>query len=183
VGGSGDGIEATVALPGSEGIDAIATALANTEEHFKAAVAETEIGLDYESSPILAPAEAETQQGPARQVGQWVGETGSHNLIDYDRHTLLLLLGDADADTARRALDLVRAIAGRHASRLKLRIVARNGTEGPDVVEDTTGGVHRRLGAGTGPCLCIVRPDGHLGMRSSPPSSDAVDSYFARIFN
>ena len=111
-----------------------------------------------------------------------MGETGSHKLIDYDRHTLLLLLGEADADTARRALDLVRAIAGQHASRLKLCVVARNGTEAPDIVADKSGIVHRRLSTGNGPCLCIVRPDGHLGLRASPPSSDAVDAYFARIY-
>jgi hypothetical protein len=183
VGGSGDNIEATIALPGSEGIDAVATALANAEEHFKAAVAETEIGLNYQASPILGSREKDASCGAERDIGHWVGETGPHKLIDYDKHTLLLLLGDADSDTARRAVNLVRAIAGRHASRLKLCVVARNGAEAPDIFDDKTGAVHRRLSAGAGPCLCIVRPDGHLGLRSSPPSSEAVEAYFARIFN
>ena len=53
VGGSGDDIEATIALPGTQGIDAIATALAVEDARVKAAVAETEIGLNYEASPIL----------------------------------------------------------------------------------------------------------------------------------
>ena len=186
VGASGDNIEATIALPGSEGIETVAAALAMTDEQFNAAVAETEIGLNYETSPILGPGAAGAPKGPATQIGHWVDDAGTHNLIDYDRHTLLLLLGDADADAARQSLDLVRRIAERHGSRLQIRVVSANGAlsgNDLDMFEDKTGAVHRRLSAGKGPCLCLVRPDGHLGLRSSPPASEAVDAYFARIFN
>ena len=53
VGDSGDTVEATSALPGNQGIEAIAAALAVADEQHKAAVAETELGLNYEESPIL----------------------------------------------------------------------------------------------------------------------------------
>lgn len=187
VGASGDTIEATVTLPGTQGIDMVAMALANQDKHLKAAVAETEIGLNYDVSPILAAAATDAANGSATKIGHWVGETGSPKLIDYDRHTLLLLLGDADGDAARRSLDIARRAAERHDSRLKLRVVTRNGnlrgTEDLDVFEDKSGAIHRRLSPMNNSCLCLVRPDGHLGMRVSPPSSEAVDTYFARIFN
>jgi 2-polyprenyl-6-methoxyphenol hydroxylase-like FAD-dependent oxidoreductase len=163
---SGDGAEATAALPGKEGIDAIASALANKDEHLKAAMAETELELNYEVSPIFEPDAAD---GAATRIGQWVGSLPE--LIDYDRHTLFLLLGDADAETGRQARDLVRRLADRHGHRLKTVVI--EGSEHP---------AHARLANGQGPCLCLVRPDGHLGLRC-PPSMDAVNAYFARIFS
>jgi 2-polyprenyl-6-methoxyphenol hydroxylase-like FAD-dependent oxidoreductase len=183
VGDSGDNVEATSALPGNQGIEAIAAALAVAEEQHKAAIAETELGLNYEESPILGPRD---EAGAERQVGHWVGETGPHNLIDYDRHTVLLLLGEADEHAAGQSLDTAKQIAARHAARLRFHAVAKNGAAprhtGIEMVDDKTGAIHRRLGAGKGPCLCIVRPDGHLALRCSPPSAQAVDAYFARIF-
>jgi len=181
---SGDKSEATAALPGRDGIEAVARALAMEEEHVKAAVAETELGLNYEASPILG---ADDTHAAATRVGHWVGDTGTRDLIDYDRHTLLLLLGEADVDAAHRSLDLVRRIAKRHGARFEIRVVSKNDSlreEGDfALVEDSAGAVHDRLSAGNAPCLCLVRPDGHLGLRTSPPASEAVDAYFARIFN
>lgn len=186
VGGSGDTSEATSALPGSQGIEAIAAALAVPEEQRKAAIAETELGLDYEESPILGARGSETLHPEARDVGHWVGETGPHKLIDYDRHTMVLLLGEADEHAADRSLDTANQIAARHAARLRFHAVAGNGAaprhNGIEMVDDKTGAIHRRLGAGKGPCLCIVRPDGHLALRASPPSAEAVEAYFTRIF-
>jgi 2-polyprenyl-6-methoxyphenol hydroxylase-like FAD-dependent oxidoreductase len=179
VGDSGDAVEATSALPGNQGIAAIAAALAVPDEQRKAAIAETELGLNYEESPILGP--RDEAPGAECDVGHWVGDTGPYKLIDYDRHTLLLLLGDADETVARQTLEIARQVAKRHASRLRFHAVARNRAD-TSLVDDTTGAIHRRLSAEKGPCLCIVRPDGHLGLRASPPSAEAADAYFARIF-
>jgi hypothetical protein len=50
-----------------------------------------------------------------------------------------------------------------------------------DLLYDPTGLLHERLGD-AGPCLCLVRPDGHLGFRSSPPSLDALRDYLGRLY-
>jgi 2-polyprenyl-6-methoxyphenol hydroxylase-like FAD-dependent oxidoreductase len=165
VAASGDGAEANAALPGKEGIEAIAAALANKDEHLKAAMAETEIELNYDASPILKP----DADGAATRIGQWVGSL--HELIDYDRHTLFLLLGDADADTERQSRDLVRHLDDKHGHRMKTI-----------VIDGRENAAHARLANGKGPCLCLVRPDGHLGLRFAPSNPDAVDAYFARIY-
>ena len=47
---------------------------------------------------------------------------------------------------------------------------------------DPTGAAHARLG-GDEPSLCVVRPDGHLGLRVTPSALPAVEAYFARILS
>jgi hypothetical protein len=37
------------------------------------------------------------------------------------------------------------------------------------LLRDPAGALHERLGADR-PCLCLIRPDGHLGLRAAPPS-------------
>ena len=46
---------------------------------------------------------------------------------------------------------------------------------------DPTGALHERLGADR-PCLCLVRPDGHLGLRAEPPAPEALHAHLGRIF-
>jgi hypothetical protein len=61
--------------------------------------------------------------------------------------------------------------------------VARNATAGgsaADVLIDATGAAHARLG-GDAPSLCVVRPDGHLGLRATSSGLPAVEAYFAQI--
>ena len=59
-------------------------------------------------------------------------------------------------------------------------IVATAGGSHDDLLIDATGAAHARLG-GDDPSLCVVRPDGHLGLRLTPPTLPAVESYFTRI--
>ena len=52
----------------------------------------------------------------------------------------------------------------------------------PDgLLQDPTGALHERLGAAQ-PCLCLIRPDGHLGFRAAPPSAAALGAHLRRIF-
>jgi hypothetical protein len=50
----------------------------------------------------------------------------------------------------------------------------------PELLRDPTGALHDRLGAKR-PSLCLVRPDGHLGLRAEPPSLDVLEAHLRRI--
>jgi NADPH-dependent dioxygenase len=109
-----------------------------------------------------------------------------HELLAHTGHTLLLLTGNADITTIGAWLDMARRAARCHGPQVKAYVVARNGvTQGPeadDVLVDLAGAAHARLGGSERPCLCLVRPDGHLGLRCAPPSLLTVETYLARIF-
>ncbi len=77
-----------------------------------------------------------------------------------------------------------RHVADRFGAHVKAFVVARkaNANESAaDLLIDATGAAHARLG-GDKPSLCVVRPDGHLGLRVTPAALPAVEAYFARIF-
>jgi hypothetical protein len=79
---------------------------------------------------------------------------------------------------------MARHVADRFGPHVKAFVVARNANaSGPhdDFMIDATGTAHSRLGGGEEPSLCIVRPDGHLGLPLTPPALPAVEAYFARI--
>ena len=79
---------------------------------------------------------------------------------------------------------MARHVADRFGPHVKAFVVARKANAGgsaADVLIDATGAAHARLGGGEEPSLCVVRPDGHLGLRLTPPMLPAVEAYFARI--
>ena len=68
-------------------------------------------------------------------------------------------------------------------SDLRAFVVTRGevGQDAPgELLRDPSGALHARLGADR-PSLFLVRPDGHLGLRATPPSLAAVQGYLARI--
>jgi hypothetical protein len=97
---------------------------------------------------------------------------------------MLLTIGEGDGAKSGEFLKMARHIAAPFGSRVKAFAVARNApaSEAADLLIDATGAAHARLGGGEGPSLCLVRPDGHLGLRLTPPALPAVEAYFARIF-
>ena len=50
-----------------------------------------------------------------------------------------------------------------------------------DILHDTTGHLHDRLCV-EGPTLCIIRPDGHLGFRSTPPTLESLNAHLDRMY-
>src|SRR5262245_25714772 len=46
---------------------------------------------------------------------------------------------------------------------------------------DPRGELHHYYGARSA-CLYVIRPDGYIGFRSQPPDSEALRSYFTKIF-
>jgi hypothetical protein len=63
-------------------------------------------------------------------------------------------------------------------------VVTRNARseDAPDeLLRDPTGALHKRLGAER-PSLCLVRPDGHLGLRAEPPALAPLKAHLGCIF-
>ena len=116
----------------------------------------------------------------------WTGPGGAlrlHELIAHTGHTLFATIGEGDSAKSDEVVKMARHVADRFGPHVKAFVVARNATAGgshDDLLIDATGAAHSRLG-GEEPSLCVVRPDGHLGLRLTPPALPAVEAYFARI--
>ena len=78
----------------------------------------------------------------------------------------------------------MRRLERRYAPHLRALVVTRQATvpalNAERTFADPTGAAHARLGGDQNSCLCIVRPDGHLGFRGTTPAS--VEAYLGRIF-
>ncbi|MEM7399953.1 MAG: hypothetical protein AAF354_13605, partial [Pseudomonadota bacterium] len=105
------------------------------------------------------------------------GVTRLHDLLK-GRHALLVMLGEADAHGQGQGEKLASATA-HYRPHVETYIVSRN-TPSAGMLHDATGALHARL-AGDSPCLCLIRPDGHLGLRASPPSLRVLKKHLKRI--
>ena len=191
---SGDEAEARVLQPDPAPRLALAQFLSTPEGRAAAAIGEAEIGLGYDRSPIVGETVAHPRPATGgTQVGYRVGDAGPlegqgptrrlHELIGVPVHTLLLL-GEADPCAAGQGLALASAAAERYRPHLQAYVVTRNprAEDAPDaLLRDPTGALHGRFGADR-PSLCLVRPDGHLGLRTEPPSLDALQAHLEGIF-
>ena len=195
VGASGDEAEANAVRGDPVAIDTVTKLMATSEGQHEVALGESEISLGYDVSPIFGRDGSPPLSPSVTKVGYRVGDahlarrTGAvrlHELLAHTGHTLLLLAGDADAAAAGTWLEMARSATRRHGPHVKAYVVARNavtqGLDADDLLVDLTGAAHVKLGDNERPCLCLVRPDGHLGLRCAPPSLLTVETYLARIF-
>jgi hypothetical protein len=191
---SGDDAEANVAQGDPAAIDAAAKNMATPEGQYKAAFGESELGLGYDVSPILGTIGPEPISQSMTAIGYRLGDAGPltgpggairlHELIAHTGHTLLVTTGKGDSAKSDEVVKMARHVADRFGPHVKAFVVARNATASgshDDLLLDATGTAHSRLGGGEEPSLCVVRPDGHLGLRLTPPTLTAVEAYFARI--
>jgi hypothetical protein len=174
----------------------VVTFLATSEGRSYAALAESEITFAYDQSPVVdevgSPPSSPRCTPKGARVGDVAGLLGSvggvslYNLIYGTSPSLFVLLGEATP----AALAEARALLADAIEHLKpvpacafvvLRSAPPNEPVPGDLLYDPTGLLHQRLGD-AGPCLCLIRPDGHLGFRCSPPSPDALRAYLARIY-
>jgi 2-polyprenyl-6-methoxyphenol hydroxylase-like FAD-dependent oxidoreductase len=192
---SGDEAEARVAQEDPTERQALIQFLATSEGRGAAAVAESEIAFGYDRSPIVDEIVADAETARGTQVGFRVGDAALlvgrnrtcrlHELVGVPGHTLLLMLGEAEPAAVDDGLALASAAAERYRPHVQAYVVTRNAVAsegGPDMLlRDPTGSLHERLGADR-PSLCLVRPDGHLGLRAAPPSLEALGRHLGRIF-
>ena len=193
---SGEQAEARVAQQDHAERQALIAFLATLEGRRAAALAEAEITFGYDQSPIVGESGQDARRPMGgTQVGFRVGDAASlarrqgacclHDLIAVPGHTLFVMLGEADSAALDRGLALARAASGRYGPHVQAWIVTRNSVPGHGTVDellhDQRGALHERLGAER-PCLCLVRPDGHLGFRGEPPSLESLQAHLERIF-
>jgi 2-polyprenyl-6-methoxyphenol hydroxylase-like FAD-dependent oxidoreductase len=192
---SGDDAEARAAPPNSADREALIRFLASPEGRGAAAIAEAEIAFGYDPSPIVGQVPDTRTAAGGTPVGFRVGDAAPlqrrsgtcrlHQLIDVPDHTLFLMLGEADSSAVDDGLTLAGAIAEHYRPHVQAYVVTRNASIDEDALDkllgDRSGALHERLGAGQ-PCLCLVRPDGHLGFRGEPPSLDTLQAHLGRIF-
>jgi hypothetical protein len=186
---SGDEAEARVLQRDPTARQEMVKFLATPEGRGAAAMAESELDFGYEQSPIVAP---RARAASGTKVGFRVGDAGPlegqgrsrrlHEILGTPACTLLLLLGEADRAALPEGLALASAAAERYRPHLRAYVVTRNTLDGPDdLLCDPTGSLHARLGVDR-PCLCLIRPDGHLGLCAEPPSLEALQTHLDGIF-
>jgi hypothetical protein len=190
---SGDDAEANAAQGDPAAIDAAALNLATAEGQYKAAFGESELGLGYDASPILGSIGPEPISQTMTAIGYRLGDAGPltgsgvamrlHEVIAHTGHTVLVTTGEGDGAKSDEVAKMARNVADRFGPHVKALVVARKAKasgSSADLLIDATGAAHARLG-GDEPSLCVVRPDGHLGLRVTPSALPAVEAYFARI--
>src|ERR1700733_9464080 len=168
--------------------------LATAEGQYKAAFGESELGLGYDASPILGSIGPEPIPQSMTAIGYRLGDAGPlmgpggairlHELIAHTGHSLLATIGKGDSAKSDEVAKMTRHVADRFGPHVKAFVVTRNANASgshDDLLIDATGAAHSRLGGSEEPSLCLVRPDGHLGLRLTPPALPAVEAYFARI--
>jgi len=154
---------------------------------------EMQMTLSYAGSPLVGSSGEHFDGGPQPgdrapdvQGLRRFGVGHPVRLFDLTRgtgHTLLLY---ADGTTAEDELVGFEKLAERHRGAVNLYVVASYDAAVPGsldlpVLRDTSGAFRTAYGLrGTGAYL--VRPDGHVGFRSSPVSATALDEHLAGIF-
>jgi hypothetical protein len=192
---SGDDAEARAAWENPAARRDLIQFLTTSEGRRAAAIAEAEIAFGYDRSPIVGEVvSAARAAARGTPVGFRVGDAAPleernrscclHELIGGPGHTLLLMLGEADRAALEGGVAIASAAARRYRPHVQAYVVARTAPIRGDLpnalLRDPTGALHERLGADR-PCLCLVRPDGHLGFRGEPPSLAALASHLGRI--
>ena len=155
-----------------------------------------ELDLDYRKSPICsehwtgnhasgphAGAEA-LDAGPLERDG--VGTTLFERLRG-PRHKILLFAGTGDEVGRDRLLDTAEEFAARYAAHADVEPIVRPGdtqcvARGLTAAIDVSGDAHERYGASK-PSIYVIRPDGYVGYRCTPPNPAGVDTYFARVLD
>ncbi|MET9603496.1 FAD-dependent monooxygenase [Streptomyces sp. NPDC006512] len=154
---------------------------------------EAQLLVGYRDSPIVRtspPDGAGPRPGDrAPDCGGLLGDVPSYPLRLYDllreREHVLLLYADGAQDPCVPAL--AELIGGLPGGRLAAYAVLTEGGTAPagaaalPVYRDGRGEFRRLYGAAA-PTAFVVRPDGHVGARISPPTAEGVAAYLAGIF-
>src|SRR5580692_6680961 len=127
--GSGDDAEANAAQGDPAASDAAAKNLATAEGQYKAALAESELGLGYDASPILGSIGPEPISQSMTAIGYRLGDAGPltgpggairlHELIAHTGHTLLVTTGKGDSTEWDEVVKMARHVADRFGPHVK----------------------------------------------------------------
>ncbi|CAN5909061.1 FAD-dependent monooxygenase [soil metagenome] len=139
----------------------------------------SELALNYRDSPLSAEDWSGKPQEPrpgdrVPDLALDAPEGGPGRLFDLLRGTrwTLLLIGGNESESGSAVADLINA---RYSDRIDLHRLG--GRPGPEAVGVR---LHRRFEARS-PSLYLIRPDGHVGYRATPPDAGRLDFYLKRI--
>jgi len=195
---AGDEAYARMLPSGTDALQELFAFLSTPEGQSFAALAESELALGYEHSPIVEAIGA-TPGGPSprtTKTGFRVGDVDGliragrpcslQDLICGTDPTVFVLLGTpGPADLMDGLSSGLGAASHDMPVHLNVFIVVRGETIAPtrsgEIVLDPTGQLHERLGAEQ-PSLFLIRPDGHLGLSCAPPSVEALRNHLQRMF-
>lgn len=191
---SGDEAEKRFGGKDSDIADAVKR-ISNVEGHHRAVVAESETAHCYRNSPIVLDLGPEVHDGDeATPVGCRIGDVEGlacrdgvirlHELLRSPKHALMVIPNGHGRDAAD-CLDRAASVAVRFRPHVEAFAVVRTAPDvaalGEGLIHDQTGDLHRRLAADR-PCVCLIRPDGHLAFRSSGLSLERSATYLKGIF-
>lgn len=162
----------------------------------QAALDETEIEFHYRDSPLVrgyhADGEAAQQSWMGPLPGDCLPDAGPlkqsdtekpltlSQLIQTTGHLLLWMAADSTEVPDRTEMESLLQSGDAY------RVISTNTEPEQDAPEhwlyDTEGSVHARLGV-IDPSLFLIRPDGHVAVRSEPPELKQVAAYFECLRN
>jgi 2-polyprenyl-6-methoxyphenol hydroxylase-like FAD-dependent oxidoreductase len=144
----------------------------------------SELSVNYRSSPIV-------EQHGAFHGGPAAGDRaldaalpGGATLFERLRgteHVLLLFDGLNSTPGRGEGLAELRPLEQQFPEVLRLLRVCRQTDGEDDTLPDPDGAVHRRYGARQA-CAYLVRPDGYVGFRGTPPRAEVLRRYLGRLF-
>lgn len=153
---------------------------------------EAQLLVGYRGSPIVDPESAAPAPQPGDRAPDCAGlaaPVATYPLRLYDvlrgREHLLVLYGDTDrdGDGVRQLVDLARDLTR---DRVDVCVVVPAGTEpdagGPPVYVDTLGQFARLYAVADRATAFLIRPDGYLAARLSPPTVSGLTAALARPF-
>ncbi|MEU7062490.1 FAD-dependent monooxygenase [Streptomyces sp. NPDC053429] len=154
---------------------------------------EAQLLVGYPDSPLVQPPEPDAGPGPqpgdrAPDCGGLVAEVTAYPLRLFDvlrgrEHTLLLYGPGPEVPHIEQLHEVVEELAPGQVNICAVLATTDAGTAAPvPVYRDARGEFARMYGAGEGPVAFVVRPDGYLGARLSPPAGAGLGSYLSRIF-
>ncbi len=194
VGKTGDDAEELASKGDPEATRTISEVISTEDGRHGVATDEAETAYRYAPSNIVTESVDPSQISATTEIGCRVGDVQGlklgenpkalslHEIIAHPHHTLFFLAGDASEEVISSGSALVRQATDRFGKHLRGYVVHTNAlvttAEGSELLHDLDGAAHRRLGYGS-PCLALVRPDGHLGLRCVPPTFDALLSHLS----
>jgi len=105
------------------------------------------------------------------------------DLLGEGRHALLLFAGmqPNGFQLLSQVAALIEESYGKYVSVHSIQGESPEVIPGANVLLDRDGSVHLRYHAHSA-CLYLVRPDGYIGFRGSPPDRQALGEWLKRIF-
>lgn len=146
----------------------------------------TQVSIRYETSPIIQYETTSKNKFvlPGLRAPDVIisGTMHLHDYLKHPRHTVLIFTGDAASGRANEeAKVLFSWLRECYDPLVQAYIVAKNPIDlESSIILDPDGKLHACYGASES-LLCIIRPDGVIGLVQNLLDEEAIQSYFSRL--